>query len=99
MVEKNPRKRGLAKLPWTEQRDLFRDMSQRRREQYAAEKARVGAIISKKESEKCLDPLRSEEVVISVQTVDLEEKLNGFMWSSSLHLKLYGSLWKLHGCR
>ena len=31
---------------------------------YAAPKARVGAIISKKESRKCADPLESEEVVV-----------------------------------
>ena len=75
LVEKNPRKRGLTKLPWTEQRDLFRDMSQRRREQYAAAKARVGAIILKKESEKCADPLESEELVTSVRSTDKEGEI------------------------
>ena len=35
-VKKNPRKRGLARLTWTAQRDLFRDMSRRRRDRYAA---------------------------------------------------------------
>ena len=74
-MEKNPRKRGLTKLTWTAQRDLFRDMSQRRRERYAATKVRVDAIISKKESEKCADPLESEEVVISVRATDKEDEI------------------------
>ena len=74
-VEKNPRKRGLIKLPWVAQRDLFRDMSQRRRGKYTAAKARIGAIISKKESEKCAGPLESEGVVISARSVDKEEDI------------------------
>ena len=65
-VKKNPRKRGLTELTWTAQRDLFRDMSRRRRDKYAAAKPMIEAIISKKGSdvytEKCADPLESKEV-------------------------------------
>ena len=73
-MEKNPRKRGLNERTWTEQRDLFRDMSQRRRKRYAAAKIRADAIISKTESEKCADPLESEEVVISARSTDKKDE-------------------------
>ena len=50
MVKKNPRKRGLAGLTWAAQRDLFRDMSRRRRDRYAAAKTKpmIEATNSKK---------------------------------------------------
>ena len=73
--QKNPRKRGLVKMLWAAQRDSFRDALRSRRDKYEAARTWLGALISKKESEKCSDPLRSEEVVISVQSVDLEENI------------------------
>ena len=44
MVKKHPRKRGILKLSWTEQREVFRDMSRRRRDQYAANKSMIEAL-------------------------------------------------------
>ena len=44
MVKKHPRKRGLNKLSWTEQRELFRDMPRRRWDRYAANKPMIEAL-------------------------------------------------------
>ena len=74
-MQKNPRKRGLIKLPWAAQRDSFRDALRSRRDNYEAARTRLRALISKKESETCLDPLRPEEVVLSVRAVDRDEKI------------------------
>ena len=44
MIKKHPRKRGILKLSLYEQREVFRDMSRRRRDRYAANKPRIEAL-------------------------------------------------------
>ena len=56
MIKKHPRKRGILKLSWTEQRELFRDMSNRRRDQYAANKPMIEAL---NEPTKMFEPKRA----------------------------------------
>ena len=44
MIKKHPRKRGILKLSLYEQREMFRDMSRRRRDRYAANKPMIEAL-------------------------------------------------------